>query len=136
MPLWGRFSDKQGNLISLKITGILIPLIPLLWLFSSAPRYLILVEAFGGFVWTGFDLASVNFVYDAVSQQRMGLCFAHFGVLNGLGTCATLGLFLRPIVVLDPSPFFLYLFNLGSIPAGCLRDNVAPDKRSEESGTG
>jgi MFS family permease len=99
MPVWGRFSDRYGNLVVLKICGLLIPTIPLLWFFSTNFNYpfnlayLIAVEGTGGFFWAGFNLASTNFIYDAVSRQRRGLCFAYFGALNGVGVFvgATLG---------------------------------------------
>lgn len=117
MPLWGRFSDRHGNLISLRIAGLLIPLIPLLWLLSSDPIYLVLVEAFGGFAWAGFDLASVNFIYDAVSRQRMGLCFAYFGVLNGVGTFAgaTLGGLFATYCRVGFTSVFLLIFLLSGV---------------------
>jgi MFS family permease len=84
MPLWGKFSDKYGNLRSLRICGLLIPAIPVLWLVSPNPFYLILVQCISGILWAGFNLASVNYIYDAVSKQRRGLCFAYFGVLDGI----------------------------------------------------
>jgi MFS family permease len=33
MRLWGRFSDRYGNLLVLRICGFLVPLAPILWLF-------------------------------------------------------------------------------------------------------
>jgi len=84
MPLWGNFSDKYGNLRSLRICGLLIPAIPVLWLVSPNPVYLIIVQGISGIFWAGFNLASINFIYDAVSKQRRGICFAYFGVLDGI----------------------------------------------------
>jgi MFS family permease len=99
MPVWGKFSDRYGNLIVLKICGLLVPLIPMLWLLSpnfTYPAnliYLITIEGIGGFFWAGFNLASTNFIYDAVTKQRRGICFAYFGALNGVGVFvgATMG---------------------------------------------
>lgn len=34
MPFIGKFIDKYGNLTVIKIIGLLIPLIPILWVFS------------------------------------------------------------------------------------------------------
>jgi MFS family permease len=34
MPIWGKISDKFGNLRVLKVTGALIPFVPFLWFFS------------------------------------------------------------------------------------------------------
>lgn len=94
MPLWGRFGDKYGNIKLIRICGFLISFIPLLWLviplflkhssFLVIP-YLILVHIFIGFSWSGFELSSLNFIYDAVTRQRMALCIAYFNILNGVG---------------------------------------------------
>lgn len=92
MPFWGRFSDKYGNLKVLKLTGLLIPTIPLFWFgtlfvgkigFTIAIIYLILVEIFSGFVWAGFNLCSKNFIYDAVTREKVALCISYYNILNG-----------------------------------------------------
>jgi len=116
MPWWGRFSDKYGRLRTLRIGGFLIPAIPILWMFSSNPAYLVLVEMFGGLVWAAFDLGSFNFIYDAVTRPKRGCCFAYFNVLNGLGIFigATLGglLATHPIIGLTP---ILFLFLISGV---------------------
>ena len=48
LPLWGKFSDKYGNIRSLKITGFLVPIAPLLFLFSPNYYYLLFVQIFSG----------------------------------------------------------------------------------------
>ncbi|MDI6839594.1 MAG: MFS transporter [bacterium] len=84
-PLWGRFSDRFGNVVTLRICSVFVSITPLLWLISPNPYYLIFVPALiGGSGWAGFGLASSNFIYDAVSRQRRGLCFAYYNVLNGI----------------------------------------------------
>jgi MFS family permease len=65
LPFWGRRADRAGNLKIMKITCCLLPVVPLLWLFGTNPLYLIGVNAFSGFVWSGFDLSCGNFLYDA-----------------------------------------------------------------------
>ncbi len=64
LPFWGRRADRAGNLKIIKITSYLLPTVPLLWLVSNNPWYLIGVNIFSGFVWSGFDLSSINFLYD------------------------------------------------------------------------
>jgi len=94
MPIWGKISDKFGNLRVLKMTGALIPFAPLLWFFSvfiniQNPEillyYLFPVEFFSGIVWAGFNLSSLTFIYDAVSKQRLALCIAYYNSLSGIG---------------------------------------------------
>lgn len=108
VQLWGKFADNYGNLKVLKITGKLIPLIPLLWFltffvikinFVLAIFYLIIVEIFSGFLWGGFNLCSKNFIYDAVTRAKTGLCISYYNVLNGIGVFlgATLGGFISSV---------------------------------------
>lgn len=94
MPLWGKFADKFGNLKVLRFTGAFIPLVPLAWFLTplilkidatSVIVYLFSVEFISGFIWAGFNLSSVNFIYDAVSRQKLSLCVAYYNILHGIG---------------------------------------------------
>ena len=101
MPAWGKFADRYGNVKVMKICGPMIPFIPILWVFSAlilntnvpVVGYLFIIEIFSGFVWAGFNLAAGNFIYDAVSKQRMAICVSYFSILSGFGVVvsATLG---------------------------------------------
>lgn len=102
MPVWGRFADKFGNLKVLKWTGAFVSIIPLAYFFTMfmplenkwlLVPYLILIELFSGFIWAGFNLSAVNFIYDAVSRQKLALCIAYYNIFNGFGVFigATLG---------------------------------------------
>lgn len=85
MPLWGKFADKYGNLKSLRISGWMIFLVPVLWMFSTDIRYLAAVQVFSGVIWASFNLSSSNFIYNAVTRERMGLCIAYTNILSTLG---------------------------------------------------
>ncbi|MFA5167500.1 MAG: MFS transporter [Candidatus Omnitrophota bacterium] len=91
-PIWGRHADRIGNAKVLKATSLLIPLIPVLWLFSSNIVYLFVIEIFAGFVWGGFNLCSLNFIYDAVSPGKRMRCLGYFGFINGAATFMGAGL--------------------------------------------
>ena len=95
-PIWGKHADHVGNAKVLKTTSFLVPIIPFLWLASSNFYYLILVEAFAGFVWGGFNLATANFVFDAASPSKRIRCLGYFNLLNGIAIFfgASLGGFL------------------------------------------
>ncbi|VVB82694.1 Major Facilitator Superfamily protein [uncultured archaeon] len=97
MPLWGKFADKFGNLKVLKWTGALTFLIPILYFFTMfmsgwnvvpLVAYLFAIEFFSGFIWAGFNLSSVNFIYDAVSRQKLALCIAYYNIFSGVGVFA------------------------------------------------
>lgn len=92
-PLWGRVADRTGNVHVLKITGALIPFIPILWIFSTNWYYLIIVEIYAGIVWGGFNLCAVNFIFDSVQQDKRVRCLSYFNLINGIALFlgATLG---------------------------------------------
>ena len=91
-PIWGKHADRIGNAKVLKTTSLLIPLIPVLWLFSTNLVYLFMIEVFSGFVWGGFNLCSLNFIYDAVSPGKRTRCLGYFGFINGVATFVGAGL--------------------------------------------
>ena len=95
-PLWGKHADLVGNARILKITGFMVPSIPLLWLLFRHPVPLIAVEAFSGFVWGGFMLCATNFIYDSVSSEKRMRCLGYFNLMNGVAIFggASLGGFL------------------------------------------
>jgi MFS family permease len=70
LPYWGRRADRAGNLRIIKLTAWMLPAVPLLWLASVNPWYLMAANMFSGIAWSGFDLASSNFVYDASDQAN------------------------------------------------------------------
>jgi predicted MFS family arabinose efflux permease len=82
-PIWGRHADLAGNASILRITGLLIPVIPLLWLISRHPLYIFVIQAFSGFVWSGFNLCATNFIYDAVTPAKRVRCLGYFNLING-----------------------------------------------------
>lgn len=83
-PIWGWHADHVGNARVLKLTSFLIPFIPLFWVFTKNIYLLLLVELFAGFVWGGFNLCSVNFIFDAVSQEKRVRCLSYFNLINGM----------------------------------------------------
>jgi MFS family permease len=118
MPLWGKFADKYGNLKAIRICSFLTIFVPFLWVASLLIHnsiyiiiYLMIVECFSGFSWAGYNLSVSNFIYDAVSRQRMALCSAYFNILNSIGiffgaviggTIASSGIYLfslKPIIL-------------------------------------
>jgi MFS family permease len=85
LPFWGRRADRAGNVKIVRITTCLMPFIPLLWLVSANPGFLMAVNVFSGFVWAGFSLATTNFVYDA---SESGSRTKHIAVFNSIAWLA------------------------------------------------
>src|ERR671914_597958 len=83
LPLWGRHADLVGNVRVLRLSSFLAALIPGFWLVSHDPAYVMLVQIWAGFSWSGVTLSAANFIYDAVTPQKRVRCIAYFNVING-----------------------------------------------------
>ena len=117
MPLWGKLGDRHGNLFLIKSASMFIPIIPFLWLFSSNFYYLFAVQALTGFLWAGFNLGASNFIYDAVSRERIGLCVAYSNIITTVGVFlgATFGGFLSTHFFTGVFSFFALLVVSGTL---------------------
>jgi MFS family permease len=82
---WGRISDVFGNRRILSATGILVPLMPLLWIVSSNYWYLLMAQAVSGLVWAGFSLSASNFLYDLIAKDKRATYLAIHNVLAATG---------------------------------------------------
>jgi MFS family permease len=85
---WGRLGDRYGHRGVMAVTSFLIPFIPLLWLFSSHPSYLLVAQAFSGAAWAGFTLSAGNLLYELVPPQKRVRYMAYHNVLANAGTFA------------------------------------------------
>lgn len=135
-PLWGRHADVVGNARVLKTTSLLVPLIPILWIFAPNVQTLILIELFAGFVWGGFNLCAVNFIFDAVSPGKRVRCLSYFSLFNGVAIFAGswLGGFLvgRLPPVFGSSLLSLFLLSgVGRMAAHFLLSGKFKEVRSE-----
>jgi hypothetical protein len=81
---WGRITDRFGNKRTLVLTGLLVPFVPLLWLFSTEYTYLIAVEIFSAIIWAGFNLASANYVFDLIGSTNRLIYAAYYNSLTNI----------------------------------------------------
>jgi MFS family permease len=84
LPLWGRHADLVGNVRVLRLSSFFAAVIPAFWLLAHHPVYLMLIQMWGGFSWSGVTLSASNFIYDAVTPQKRVRCIAYFNVINGV----------------------------------------------------
>lgn len=92
MLVWGKFADRYGNKELLIIGSLLIPTLPLLWIFNQNPYYLLIPMFIGGIGWAAFNLASSNFVYDSVEREKREIYLAYMNVFAGIGIFLGAGL--------------------------------------------
>jgi MFS family permease len=118
LPLWGRHADLVGNVRVLRLASFFAALIPAFWLLSHDPAYLMLVQLWGGFAWSGVTLSAANFIYDAVTPQKRVRCIAYFNVVNGVALFigSSLGGFLASRL---PPLFGYSLLSLFALSCGC-----------------
>jgi MFS family permease len=82
---WGRISDVFGNRRVLSATGLLMPLMPLLWMLSPNFWYLLFVQALSGLAWAGFTLSAGNFLYDLIAREKRATYLAIHNILASTG---------------------------------------------------
>lgn len=111
---WGRISDVFGNKVILSLCGSLIPLIPLLWLFSTNFYYILLVQAFGGVIWAGFTLSASNFLYELIPQNKRATYMASHNVLAGIAIFfgALLGGYIGTVM---PASYIVFGFDINLV---------------------
>jgi MFS family permease len=84
---WGSRADRAGNILAVKISSFVLPLVPLLWIANHNMVFLIFIQVINGFALSGFNLATVNFVYDASEQGIRTKQIAVFNSINGIAIC-------------------------------------------------
>jgi MFS family permease len=119
-PLLGHLSDKYGNAVLLKICGLLLPTVPILWIIMNNPIHLILgPQLMSSFAWTGLNLAVGNFIYDNVSSQQRGFFVAYFSLFQGVGVL--LGGFLGSFLLNVAPIIFLSIYETLFLISGICR---------------
>lgn len=94
---WGYAADRVGNRRLLAIAGVLVGIVPLLWLVSSNWVFLGLVQFYSGVAWAGFNLTSANFLFDATTERNRTAYLALFN--TGAGLAAMSGALLGGAIV-------------------------------------
>jgi len=82
---WGRLSDAFGNRLVLITAGFIVPMIPVLWLFSTNFWYLLIVQLLSGFAWAGFNLSASNFMYDLIPAPKRSTYLAYHNIMANTG---------------------------------------------------
>ncbi|MBI5211248.1 MAG: MFS transporter [Elusimicrobia bacterium] len=85
MRYWGGWADAIGGARVVKMSMVMIPIIPLLWALSPDYRFLACVELYSGFAWAAYLMGVNNFIYDAVTQAKRTRAMAYFSAVTGLG---------------------------------------------------
>ncbi len=75
--LWlGKVMDRRGAIWLAIATGIPISFLPMLWAFFTAPWQVGVNNAFGGFLWAGYNLANFNLLLQLTPNEGRGRAVA------------------------------------------------------------
>ena len=87
---WARVADRWGNLLVIRVTSVLLALIPLLYLGDARVRIwpLYIGWVAGGAVWSGLNLASFNLVMETATPRRRVRCYAYMQATLGIVVAA------------------------------------------------
>ena len=92
LPFWGKVCDQKGNRYVMAVGGCVIPVLPALWLVSDSFTYILILQFIGGIAWSGFTLASANYLYD---QKPRNIHFASYSAIHS--SLAALAIFIGAV---------------------------------------
>ena len=88
---WGRVSKRRGNFYLLKLTTIIMCILPILWVsvyyFSDLGRIFVslVINLIAGITFSGFGLSSFNIVYDISNKNEVIKFSSLMNCLKGIG---------------------------------------------------
>ena len=88
---WGRVSKRKGNFYLLKLTTIIMCILPMLWIsvyyFSDLGRIFVslAINLIAGITFSGFGLSSFNIVYDISNKDEVIKFSSLMNCLKGIG---------------------------------------------------
>lgn len=119
-PIFGKFSDKFGNVKLLRIGAIIIPILPFFWIIYTTPLQIFLgIQILSGIAWTAFNLASSNFIYDNIISKKRGKYIAIYNSLIGLAI--VIGGLLGSILISFIPIYFMNSFHFIFMLSGIIR---------------
>jgi len=95
LRFFGPLADRIGSRRVMVITGLLIPIVPIAWVWTTQPWHGIPINILSGFLWAGFSLAQFNMLliispdehrarYSAIFQIMVAISAAVGAALGGV----------------------------------------------------
>ena len=83
LGLWGRISDRLGNIIPMRLAAVIILLLPACWLISGNFWYLLGLNILAGIGWGGFQLLTFNY---SIGELPCGQRLAYISYMNAIAS--------------------------------------------------
>lgn len=80
----GALIDRYGPRKLLKISNVLIAIIPIMWIFSGNFWYLIGIQIYGGFVFGLYEMCVVAFLLNNSTPENRVTVLTYFNFFNGI----------------------------------------------------
>ena len=77
----GDLNDRWGSHRLTVLSGLLIPIVPLAWVFVTAPWQIIPINLLSGALWGGYNLASFNYLLIIIPDDRRARFSALFQIV-------------------------------------------------------
>ena len=131
----GPMMDRRGTRWMMIVNGLLIPLLPLAWLFVTDAWQVVFINGAGGLLWAGYNLALTNMVMLMAPPEKRARYAAAFQ------TVTFAGLFLGPLlggVVIDMLGFqaVFVLSAIGRFIGTGILTRVEPEYHEENAARG
>jgi MFS family permease len=97
LGLWGRIIDRFGSLAAIRLSAIIVCLLPLPWVVTTSYTILLIVQVISGFSWSGFNLASFTFYVGSLKPHERINHIAYFNTINFM--CAAAGSTLGGVIL-------------------------------------
>ena len=126
---WGRFGKSHGNLYLLKLTTILMVILPLLWIsvyyFNYEGRIIVslIINILAGITFSGFGLSSFNYLYEISEEKEVVKLSSLTNCLKGVGIfvgAVIAGSIVDSKVIID----FTFNYNFTSIQFSMLLSTI------------
>jgi MFS family permease len=99
--VFGRMTDKKGDIFVQVLTGLLVPFLPIAWMIIVLPGQAVFINIFSGLLWAGYNLSSFNILLKLTPDdhrpeataiyQTLVISSAVFGPLIGGALADSLG---------------------------------------------
>ncbi|MFT4309290.1 MAG: MFS transporter [Candidatus Woesearchaeota archaeon] len=83
LSFWGKVTDTYGNRVVFFGTGILASTLAMGWAFITDFWMLLALEIYAGIVWSGFNLATSNYIFDAVTPKKRAIVSSYIALMRG-----------------------------------------------------